>query len=352
MEFVSKFEKSLKTLIRKNYPGFKEFFYKGLGYEQTPLEEVEGIHFKREDYLGEGGLKNRAFVGAFYLMKEMFENKQIINIASSGNYLRAGAEVLERLDSQMNIESYILKGRIDRDPQLKKFIEEHPKLDVTITPEEGICPMTGRKGGRTIANALTDAKENPASVFVDQHGDSDNTGRFANILGQLTLGEELAKELEEAMILTHGLGTCVSSLGMIYGYETVTGEKPDFIGLLPQTSRQIGLRNRESQGRSENFKIVENLAEEIKNISDKEAYLAMEELWEKGIPAGITTGTNYSAAKEIKKYYKKPVVTLMPDATGNYRNYFQSEDFRRHYKKIMKKKFPEELYESLKYSSR
>ncbi|NOZ81632.1 MAG: pyridoxal-phosphate dependent enzyme, partial [Candidatus Micrarchaeota archaeon] len=83
---------------------------------------------------------------------------------------------------------------------------------------------------------------------------------------------------------------------------------------LPESSRQIGLRNRAGQGSSKLFKEVESTVE-IVEVPDAEAYEWMKRLWEQGIPGGPSSGTNLAAASKIGE---NPVVTLVPDSRWNY----------------------------------
>jgi len=80
--------------------------------------------------------------------------------------------------------------------------------------------------------------------------------------------------------------------------KTVKGIK--IVGLIPEEGHhQLGLRSRDELGASSFSNEAEKLFDEIVEITDKDAYNAMLTLWNAGVPAGISSGTNFLGALKI-----------------------------------------------------
>ncbi len=326
------FAQRLKKLWEECGEDFKKWFY-GSGFGKTPLQKLPSeldptgnVYIKREDLQPGRNIKVRAASGILYLMKDGLEGVHTLTVASSGNFARTLPLVAEKLGLDVGIMYFILKPRLDDDPHLREELEKYG--EVIPVPETGYCPVSGRDAGRAITNAMIQG-EQPGYRYVDQH---DGIG---NPFGNLTLGEETSG-IEEAVVV-QGLGTCGSTLGHYYG-RVFSGANTELVGLLPEDSRQVGLRNRAGQGESENFAEVSRIADKIIEISNRKAYETMVELWECGIPAGPSTGTNVAGALQTAEETEKNVITVVPDSAAGY-----AEFLRRNMKEILGVGFEEYL---------
>jgi len=121
------------------------------------------------------------------------------------------------------------------------------------------------------------------------------------------------------------------------------------IGLIPQEDHhQLGLRSRDELGATRFFEEAKKLCDEIIEVSDRDAYNAMIDLWSVNIPAGISSGTNfYGALKVAEKLHSENkwglIVTLVPDSCENY-----GEFLRRHLQNITGVEFDGEIYKKFK----
>lgn len=330
MKWVDTFAERLEKLWKERGEDFRDWFY-GSGFGKTPLQKLPreldpngNVYVKREDLQPGGNIKVRAASGILYLMKDGLEGVHTLTVASSGNFARTLPLVAEKLGLDVGIMYFILKPRLDDDPQLREELEKYG--EVIPVPETGYCPVSGRDAGRAITNAMVQG-EQPGYRYVDQH---DGIG---NPFGNLTLGEETS-DLEEAVVV-QGLGTCGSTLGHYYG-RVFSGADTELVGLLPEDGRQVGLRNRAGQGESENFAEVSRIADKIIEVSNREAYETMVALWERGIPAGPSTGTNVAGALKIAGETEKDVITVVPDSAARYADFL-----RRNMKEILGRDFEE-----------
>ena len=312
---------SIKTEIEEVMKKYRDPFYTEFyGDPKTVYRDLLhadelNIYIKNESFRP-GGSKYRAVYGLLFLYEALglLDDVRTLTGASSGNFAEALAELTG--DKEFRVEIYILQDRLE--PGLEKRLKRYSHVDIVSVPEKGICPLTGRDNGRAITNAMVQG-ELPGYLYVDQHGETKD-GRQATVLGQSTLGWEL---LDEGVnIVAMGTGTNATVLGIHYGSE----EKVNMVAAVPESSLQVGLRNERGQGRSAMFEEVKRVSREIVRVGDREAYSAMVELWEADIPAGISTGTNFAAARKARADVD---TIIMPDSAANYLHFFGKIPFEK-----------------------
>jgi cysteine synthase B len=339
---VNIFALKLKKLWTKYGEEFNEFFY-SLGYGHTPLEKLpselnlyDNIYIKREDLEPTGSIKIRAAAGIHFLKEKegKLNNKEHVTLASSGNFAKDLPKLFNELRSSLRVRDFISKKTIDHNPELIRKKDG----DIIPVPEHVYCPMSKRERGRAITNSIVESETDPRFIVYNQYGD------IGNPFGNLTLGEENYKDIgNEKTVLAQGLGTNGSAIGNFYGYYFSSGKYPKFVGLLPhEKHHQLGLRSKKEQG--DFYYELEKFAD-IETILDKEAFEILPELWEHGIPAGITTGTNVAGSLKVAEEFKDYIIiTLMPDSiNGNNYRFFLENNFE----EITGKPFDESLYNSL-----
>jgi len=336
-------ETKLLKLYTEKYKDFEKFLYNTLNAGKTPLDilaenEISPtkILLKREDLEPTGSIKVRTAAGMHFLLREkLLEKKSYITIASSGNFAKDLPYIVKKDKLNFPIKAFISEKIYEENPDIVK------KIDAEIVPvDDGYCPVNKRKRGKAITFAQIE-EEVFKAVFYNQYES------IGNPFGNLSLGIEIAKQLRDMGIrddpyIVVGIGTGGSALGLYYGYKFCTGHDPKLIVAMPEDNHhQLGLRSYSEQGNSVFFAEIKKLAKEFVIVSDKEAFLTMENLWQKGIPAGISTGTNVYASKVISERIDSIVVTLMPDSIANM-NYF--EFLKKFFEPITGKQFNVELY--------
>jgi len=335
---VKAFALQLEELWDTQYNDFKNFFYSFAG--DTPLQKLPdelnpngNIYLKREDLEPTGSIKVRTASGIHYLRKNKLLGKNQISLASSGNFAKDLPYVIKKSGMYAKIKNFISEKTVEENPELISGIEG----EIVPIKDEDYCPASRRKRGKAIAYAKAEEKFFDA-VSYNQYED------VGNVFGNLTLGEEIHKQIDsDDIVLVIALGTGGSALGSYYGYYFASNRKLEFIGLIPQEEHhQLGLRSLLEHGDSEFYKEIKSFAERMIEINDKDAFERMEILWEYRIPAGLSTGTNFAGAMEINT--DKDIVTLMPDSIrkNNYRTFL-----KKHFEGVTGRRFNEDLYNSL-----
>ena len=328
---MSLIEKRLRELYEDYREQFREFFYNKLKAGNTPITELKTngklVLLKREDIEPTGSIKIRAAAGIHFFLKEKIISKNTyITLASSGNFAKDLPYVLMMDGLSIPVKVFVSEKIKNENPEI---IE---KIRGEVYPvDDDYCPANKRKRGKAITFAKIE-EELFNAVMYNQYEDLGNP--FANLF----LGEELSNILDspEDATIYIGLGTCGTAIGIYYGFYFATGVKPEFIGVIPQEDHhQLGLRSLSEHGESPFFKEVKSFSKKIVEISDKDSFRTMLDLWRENVPAGISTGTNVYAA--INYGDEDLVVTVMPDSIKGYA-----------YKTFLSKYLPEILGVNLK----
>jgi len=300
-------EKRLRELWEEKIDAFRKFFYETLDAGNTPLTKLDfndkTLYLKREDLEPTGSVKIRAAAGIHFLNRERVTSKKTyITLASSGNFAKDLPYVIKKDGLDVPIKVFISEKIKDENPEIIK------KIYGEIYPvDDDYCPANKRKRGKAITFAKVE-EELFGAIMYNQYEDYGNP--FANLL----LGEEIAKAVDnpEDIVIYVGLGTCGTAIGIYYGFYFASGVKPEFYGVIPQEDHhQLGLRSLSEHGESEFFKEVKSFSKKIIEVSDRDAFSTMLNLWRRGIPAGISTGTNVFSASTNDS----PIaITLMPDS--------------------------------------
>lgn len=313
--------------------------------EANPYDDTVPICVK-EEYLNFGGsVKSRPFATMHYFYERSGEVDEIefIVAPTSGNFGRSASYILK--DSKQKFVPYMAQKTRIENPEMIEEIEGNG-IVIKFFQDEEFCPISNRKRGKAIAFAELVERENPKFKNYNQYEDSYNPLSY-----YLTLAQEIYEQTDG--MVTHyvaALGTGGSFLGTA---RSLLNLNPNIhlVDLIPQEEHhQLGIRSRSELGEAEFPKKAQEIAEKTLEVSDIDAYNSMIKLWENGIPAGITTGTNvYGALQAAKELHKRGeeglIVTLAPDSLEPYKTFLE-----KHMKKIAGKDFEKysELYEELK----
>lgn len=318
-------------------------YLSSLGIGSTSLVQLnEGIQGKPEYRNWTESVKARAGITIHWLMEEFNEldSKRAVT-ASSGNFGKTLSKFLDRQDRDLTI--YMSEGTVEENTSQTAKIEEGAAR-ISKCPG-GYCPTADADRASAIERARAEEELNPETIKnYDQYALAGNP-----LAHYLTTGEEIVQQEPDLTHFVTSLGTCGSFLGIGYRLKE-WDEDIKLIGLIPEKDQhqekdhyQPGIRSENELGATEFWEEAQEVAEEIIRVSDQDAYQGMLKLWERGVPAGITAGTNYSGASEVYEQGDK-IVTLIPDAQESY------EDFlREHLPQILDKDFEEveEKWESL-----
>ncbi len=335
----------------------KEFYsyMKNLGIGYTPLlrlpKELNSYDekvpiFVKPEYRNFGGsIKSRTFYGMYKLFElaGRLEGKQKIVAATSGNFALAGSYILPLLGGKKKIEAKMTMEKAEKTPAIKRLILENGGL-VDDIYTANVCGVTGERGGKPMAAAEAEEQLDHGVVNFNQYKEYANA--FAH---EKTTGIEISRQTNNAVThFVYGFGTCGTILGT---GRAIRKEKPEtrIIGLIPQEGHeQHGLRSRSELGEANFFLKAKELSSQIiEPVFDRQAYGSMLDLWDVGIPSGITGGTHlYGArkvAEEISRFGEGTIVTIIPDSLENYKEFLQFN-----LKKITGRKFSRNQYEGLR----
>ena len=339
---------SKKFILPHFYSWLKE---SGIGF--TPLIRIprtinpfdkEVPIFAKLEYTNFGeSVKARPFATMYYLNlhEGKLDGKRKAVAATSGNFGLAGSFLLmDKFDFTVYMSENTVK---ENEWLIAKLIKNKTKIE---TFSDRYCPTVAAKRGEAIAAARYVEKIDPEVVNFDQYDDIGNP-----LSHFLTTAPEIYHQTGgEITHLVIALGTCGTMIGCAnWLRQNVEGIR--FVGLIPEEGHhQLGLRSRDELGASSFFKEAEKLCDEIMEVTDKDAYTAMLALWNAGIPAGISSGTNFFGALKIAERLSNErrrgiVVTIIPDSCENY-----GEFLRRHLRDITKVEFKDifKQFEELK----
>lgn len=221
--------------------------------------------------------------------------------ASSGNLGIAYGKI----GSYLGIETYIVVPSVTDEETLE--ILKESVSHYMVTPG-GYCPRGERDGAiKMVADIWMD--EPKKYVFRDQYRSLDNIRAHVE-----TTGPEFWRQTDGEithLVLAPGTGgTIVGSARFLKSRNSDV----KVIAVQPQRDHKIqGVRNFEESMKSIIFKDNEELIDGWVNVSDGEAFQALEGLWREGYPVGSSSGLNYAAARKIAMDEEDAVIaTLFP----------------------------------------
>ena len=288
-------------------------------------------------------IKARPFATMHYLNKATgrLNNKSKVIAATSGNFGLAGSYILKGDYSfTVNMSE---KGAKENLNLTEKLTRNGTKIE---TFSDGYCPAVGAKRGEAIAAARFVEKIDSATINYDQYDDWGNP-----LAHYLTTGPEICQQTSgEVTHFVTSLGTCATMIG-IGTYLKEVNDKIRLLGLFPQKDHhQLGLRSKEELGATRFFEEAKKICDSLLEVSDKAAYNTMIDLWDVGVPAGISSGANIWGTLQVagelhKKGQQGLIVSTIPDSCENYKTFL-----RNHFCEITGKKFDEELEEKFEKS--
>lgn len=280
----------------------------------TPLIEIDGIYAKLETTNPTGSIKDRM---VWYMVKK----------AEAKGELKPGAKIIEATSGNTGIAFAMISAL-----RGYKFIAVMPE-SMSIERRR----MIERFGGKIVLTPAKDdmagavkkyqelARKNKNAWFPRQFENNDNIEAH-----RLGIGQEILKQIDEKIdAFVAGVGTGGTLIGAALalkkknpGVKIVAVEPAESAVL---SGKKPGLHK--IQGIGEGFipKLIQNnlrVINEIVVISGQKAIAMSEKLAKDyGILAGISSGANFWAAKQIKKKYNfRTVVTVLPDRGERYLN--------------------------------
>ena len=275
----------------------------------TPIVEVEeGIYAKLESKNPFGSVKDRV---AFYMLedaykKELINNDSTIIEATSGNTGIALAAICKELGLKCII---VMPDNVSAE---RTEIINSYGADVVKTPS-----VFGMSGAIDMASDM-------ALEIKNSYIPSQFKNKACVTAHYKTTGPEIYEALPDIDIIVAGIG----SGGTITGVSKYMKRKNDcmMVGVEPEASPFLS-RNKKGphkiQGIGAGFipDILDlDLVDEIVTISDENAIFGMKILnLMYNIPAGISAGAAYMAAKKMKEENKdKKVLFILPDDSKKY----------------------------------
>jgi len=299
----------------------------------TPHIMLEDIFIKLEYFNPSGSIKDRI---AKYIILEaeklgkLKKGMEVIE-ATSGNSGIAFAMVCALRGYKMNV--IMPKGLShDRHEYLKAF-----KANIIFTPkEDGVFGAVQKENEMSKDSKYFSVKQFENESNVKAH--------------QLTLGKEIIKDFPKkigAFVSGVGTGGTLAGVG-----QTLREKYPDVKLFAVEPSESpvlVGKKHKEHkiEGIGDGFvpeiyKRHKDLVDGVIHISSADAIQESIDLAAKGILAGISSGANLIAARQLKKKYKN-VVTIFPDSGQRYFSmdiYHTKEELSSKAKKKEKGVFP------------
>jgi len=322
--------------------------------EENPYDEKGIPIFIKKEYLNFGeSQKSRPFtVMHFYnIVSGGLEGKDTIAIATSSKFGLAAKLIIPEMRRWFQRRGVEVPGISLELYMSRKFEEEDPHIlsrlrgDRTriIGCSNGWCPTEQSDRGQEVAMVREIEKYLPNYRAYHQHGDS---------LNLLAYFLQLAPEIfyQTGGTVTHylsGTGTCGSLVGGGTGLKMLN-QKVKVVGLIPQKDHvQLGLRSRNELRVSRFFSDAEKMCERLVEVSNVGSWSRMLELWEIGVPSGMTGGTYVHGSLELaKELYANGeegvIVTLIPDSCEDHENLYG-----RYFPGILGRTFNKDLFEEL-----
>jgi cysteine synthase len=189
-----------------------------------------------------------------------------------------------------------------------------------ITPD-GYCPRGERDGAikKVVDIWMSDMDR---YVFLDQYSNPDNVRAHEE-----TTGPEIWEQTNgKISMLVLGVGTGGTIIGSA---KFLKSKNPDIqvIAVKPQIEHHIqGVRNYDESLKPIIFQDNEGLVDGWIEVTDKEAFDATVNLWQRGFKVGTSSGLNYAATRKIALSSNNVKIgTIFPDS------YLNSQQITRHY---------------------
>lgn len=303
----------------------------------NPFDRKVSIYAKLE-YVNYGeSIKARPFAMMYYfnMISGNLKDKTKAIAATSGNFGLAGSYILH---DKFDFTVYMSEKAVKENSWLTRKLEENKTKIETFS--DRYCPTVSAKRGEAIAAARYLQKIDSEVINYDQYDDIGNP-----LSHFLTTAPEIYHQTDGRIThLVVSLGTCGTMIGCGYWLRQAI-PKIKLIGLIPQEGHhQLGLRSKDELGATRFFEEAKKLCDEVTEVSDKDTYTTMLDLWDAGIPAGISSSTNcYGALKVAESFHNENkrglIITLVPDSCENYGDFLH-----RHLHNITGVKFKGEVY--------
>ncbi|KXA89524.1 hypothetical protein AKJ57_05205 [candidate division MSBL1 archaeon SCGC-AAA259A05] len=316
------------------------------GVGSTNLLTLKDGVFGKAEYQNAGeSIKARTWAAIEYLKRKELEDKEEILAATSSNFGKAGV-YLGKGAGENKVYRFFMSEKAEEElsDQVQRIRDFGNQVKFEKFPGS-ICPAAaedeefkeeygGVSRGKPIAAARAWEETGEKAVNFDQYRDIGNP-----LAHYLTTGEEIIQQIrdigEDLNCFVCSLGTCGSFLGTALRLKE-HNEKIKLVAAIPEDDQheednhyQHGLRSKSELGATKFWKEARKIADEIHEVSDEDAFSGMIELWERGVPAGISSGTNWHCIKSIENTLDRGVVTLIPDSLERYEEYL-----RRHLKEV------------------
>lgn len=335
--FLEEIIKKLETLQKEvDIPKYFHWLSElSIGF--TPLLELpekvnpyarKGIHiFYKPEFLNRGGSgKGRpaAFMLYYYLQTGVLKNVKTITTAGFGNFTRALVEVIPRINPAITTKAHIGQILLQENPDLVKQLKEN---GVAIEAcDDGYCPTSDMHKGKAISNAFIEEQTNPTVLMLDQHAVFKPFDGLLNAAGYFySLVPEILHQTRDKgnLYYVNGEGTRGSLVGTAAGLRKARSNVT-IVGLRQQEGgHTFGLRSKRQLGRSESLGSAEDLCDTVYEISDREAYSTMVNLWKIGVPATPSGGSYVAGALRLAEHLKGRegnIVTLLFDSLEHYQS--------------------------------
>ena len=274
----------------------------------TPYIELEDIFVKLDYFNPSGSTKDRI---AKHILLEAIKNGKLkpgmeVVEATSGNSGIAFSMICAILGYKMNV---ILPEGLttERTEYLKAY-----GANIIMTPKEnGVAGSVQKE---------EEMSKNPKYFCIRQFENELNVEAHRRTLGK----EIMAEYSREIHAFVAGVGTG----GTLMGVGSLIKEKfPDANIFAVEPSESPVLKGgRHSEHKIEGigdgfvpdiYKRHKELVDDVIQISSKDSMLETKKLAAKGILAGISSGANFLAAKQLKKNFQN-IVTVFPDRGERY----------------------------------
>lgn len=283
--------------------------------------------FYKPEFLNNGGSgKGRpvSFMLYYYMKKRALNDIKIITTAGFGNFIRAITELIPFINPTIIPKAHMGQILLEENPDLVNHLRNSGAvIDVC---DDGYCPTGDMDRGKAISNAFIEDQTSPAVLMLDQHAVHKPFDGLLNAAGYYYgLAPEILYQTRgmRNLYYVNGEGTRGSLVGTAAGLRK---ERPEvkIIGLRQQEGGHIfGLRSKKELGKSESLGRAEELCDAMYEISDREAYSTMINLWKVGIPATPSGGSYVAGALRLAEELKgreANIVTIVFDSLEFYKS--------------------------------